>query len=590
MAPVSCPECGATSVDSDFCPACGAYLAWEAPAASPPPPTGDAPTAAVPVLAAAAGLLVRDAAGDPCDPAALQALRVAAGSALTLSATVRNESGIDDGFTVVVEALPPSWVEVRPATIYLAPAGSHGQAEAEVAITIRPPRTSDARAGPWPFALAATPIGGPARAARVGATLTVEPFGALAMEARPAIAAGRRRGVFVCELHNLGNSAATVQLLASDAAQACRFDLPAATEVPRGAETRMTVGVRPARTLWVGRSIDHRLQIQPSSPEVHPPPKPTPLVYRQPPWVPWWVPPLAVLLAALAVALYLALPRHATMPALIGIPSAFAAQQQLSRAGLSAHPQITTQVLPHVADGTVVAQVPRPGMVVAPSTPISLEVAVAPATTIVPDLLGLEPAGAEAALVRVDLQLGSVSPTLDPKARIESQLPPPGAQRPQGTSVDIVLAPRTVKVPDVRGRGLRTAEALLGGAGLGVGGVPPQPAGVAVVSGQFPIPGARATVGSEVDLTLAPRTVLVPDLGGMTVQAADAALAICGLRLGPLPQDMQVGQLVAAQVPGSGTRQVAGTAVATILGPKPPPGGRTTPPPALPSAKQCAPR
>jgi beta-lactam-binding protein with PASTA domain len=589
MPPLRCPECGAPSVDSDFCSACGAYLAWDA-TAEPPPPRTDAPTAVVPVLAAAARLLVRDAAGDPRDPAALGALRVAAGSALTLSATVRNESGIDDGFTVGVEALPASWVEVRPATIYLAPAGSHGQAEAEVAIIIRPPRTSVARAGPWPFALTATPFNSPARAARVGATLTIEPFGSIAMDVRPVIAAGRRRGAFACELHNLGNSEATVRLLGSDAAQACWFDLPAETKLPPGAATRMTVSVRPVRTLWLGRSIDHRVQIQPSSPEVHPPPKPTPLVYRQPPWIPWWVPLLAVLLAGLAVALYLALPRHVTMPALIGVQSAFAAQQQLSRAGLSAQPQITTQVVPHVANGTVVAQIPRAGMVVAPSTPISFAVAVAPATTIVPDLLGLQPAGAEAALVRVDLRLGSVSPALDPKARIDSQLPPPGAQRPQGTSVDIVLAPQTVKVPDVRGRSLKDAEALLGGAGLSVGGVPPQPAGGAAVSGQFPIPGARATLGSEVDLTLTPRTVLVPNLSGMTVQAADAALEICGLKLGQLPQDVQVGQLVAAQVPGSATRQVAGTTVTALLRAKPSPGARKTPPPALPSAKQCAPR
>jgi beta-lactam-binding protein with PASTA domain len=588
MSPAICPKCGASTLGADFCPQCDAYLAWEEVAELSPPSV--APTALAPALSASVHLLVRDTDGELRDADALAALRLAAGSTLTLTAVVRNDSTIDDGFTVGVEGLPASWVEVRPATTYLAPAGSRGQAEGDVAITIHPPRASAARAGRWPFAVTAESISGATPAARLGAALTIEPYGALELEVHPAIATGRRRGTFTCELRNLGNSEASVQLLASDAAQACAFELPAETLVQPAARKRETVGVRPLRTLLVGRSIDHRLQLQPSSPEVDPPPKATPLVYRQQAWVPWWVPLLLVALAALGVALYLALPRKVTMPALIGAPTAFAAQQQLSRSGLSAHPQITTQLLARVAAGTVVGQIPRAGSVVAPSTPVSLVVAVAPATTVVPDLLGLQPAQADAVLSRVRLTLGTVSPSLNPKARIDGQLPAPGTQLQQGASVNIVLAPQTVKVPDVRGRSLSAAEQLLERAGLGLGSVVPEPEDESRIASQLPLAGARAAIGVKVAVTLAPRTALVPDIGGMTVQAADTALETCGLKLGQLSPSVQVGQLVAVQLPRAGSRQALGTAVTAILAAKPKPGARPTPTPALPTAKQCAAR
>jgi beta-lactam-binding protein with PASTA domain len=366
--------------------------------------------------------------------------------------------------------------------------------------------------------------------------------------------------------------------------------LPAETPIRPATSTRETVGVRPLRTLWVGRAIDHRLHLQLSSPAVAQPPKATPLVYRQRPWIPWWVPPLLVVLVALGVALYLGLPRKVTMPALIGIPTAFAAQQQLSRSGLSAQPQITTRVLARVAVGTVVGQIPRAGSAIAPSTPVSLVVAVAPATTVVPDLLGLQPAQADAVLTRVRLTLGSVSPSLKPKARINGQLPAPGTAVQQGTSVNIVLAPQKVKVPNVRGRSVPTAERLLERDGLALGSVAPGPEEGSKIAGQLPSPGAWAAIGTEVAVSLAPRTALVPDIDGMTVQAADTALETCGLRLAPLSPQIQVGQLVAEQVPPSGSRQTLGTAVTAILAAKPKGGARPVKAPALPTAKQCATR
>lgn len=584
-----CPRCE-QDCDADFCPTCHAYLAWDLPAAAPA--VEQAPTAVI-RAPATVRMQVQVADLDIEDLEALSALQLAAGSALELTAQVRNEMGIVDELVVGVEGLPADWVEVHPATLHLAPAGSREDVAGDVGIVIRPPRSSSTRPGRWPFAVTVSSGFPAAERARVSATLTVEPFGELEMDARPKVASGRRGARFACALANLGNTQVAVTLLASDMAQACWFDLPPQTRLAPGATTRLIVGVRPVKGLWVGRPVDHRVQIQASALAAGVSAKAPPLIYRQRPWVPWWLPPLIVLLLAAGAALYLALPREVTMPALIGAPSAFAAQQELSQAGLHGPSQVATLVLAKVAPGTVVGQAPQAGARVPSSTPVTLQVASSPATTtIVPELAGLTPAQAEAALARIHLKLGAVSPRLDPKARVASQLPAPGSLDAQGESVEIVLAPRTAKVPNLRGRSVSGAERRLSRAGLSLGSVTPTPGPGAKVRSQLPTPGTQARRGTQVQLFVAQRTVIVPNIHGMTLPEADTALRICGLRLGPLPPTAAPGQLVAIEVPGLGSRQEAGTAVTVILQAKPSEGaGRaaTPPTPALPTPQECLP-
>jgi beta-lactam-binding protein with PASTA domain len=582
-----CPKCK-ESCDSDFCPSCRSYLAWELSTDTEPSPIEEAQTAVIDAPTAVR-LQVQVAGLDIEDPEALGALRLAAGSALTLTARVRNETGIVDEFLLDVQDLPAEWVEVHPPTLHLAPAGSREQVAGDVTIVIAPPRSASTRPGRWTFAVRVS-AGSPAtERARATTALTVEPFAALEIDAQPKIAAGRRRASFACELGNLGNADAIVTLLASDAAQGCWFDLPSQSRLAPGARIRQVVSVRPVRMLWVGRPVDHRVQIQASTPTTGLGARAPALIYRQRPWVPWWAPPLILLLLVLAAALYLALPREVTMPALIGAPSAFAAQQELSQAGLRSTSQIATEIVSKVAPGTVVGQAPAAGKRIPASTPVILQVAAAPATTtIVPSLVGLTPAQAEADLARIHLKLGAVSPQLEPKAHVASQLPTPGSLRSQETSVEIVLAPRTVRVPGLRGRRLPAAERALGRVGLSLGGVTPKPLPGARVLTQIPTSGAQTRVGSKVEVVVVQRAVVVPRLRGMTVQGADTALGICGLRLGPLPPTIRAGQLVAAQVPGSGSHREAGTAVTVILQAKPRQGAHGTKAPALPTPRQCS--
>jgi beta-lactam-binding protein with PASTA domain len=578
--------------DSDFCPVCNDYLAWD-PSETASPETAS-PNASAPeqatteTMSTATSVHVQVRVGDDDaeDPEALRTLRLAAGSTLALTAMVRNETGLVDELDVEVRGLPPQWVTVDPERLHLAPVGAGEVVVGQATIVIAPPRASSTEPRRRPFAITVSSANAGVGPAQVEAALTVEPFAALELSASPPIAVGRRRARFACELGNLGNSESAVTLLASDAAQACWFDLPPQVSVPAGTTSAQTVGVRPVRALWIGRPTEHRVQLRASALAAGVSAQAPPLIYRQRPWIPWWVPPLVLFLLVLAAALYLALPREVTVPALIGAPSAFAAQQELSRAGLHGPSQVTTKVLSQVAPGTVIGQAPSAGASVAPSTPVALQVAAAPSvSTIVPNLAGMTPARAEAALARVHLKLGAISPALNPKAHVASQLPTPGSLRPQEASVQIVLAPRSTRVPNLRGRTLRTAQRLLARVGLALGSITPPPRPGARVLTQLPSAGTRSTRGSNVEVVVVQRAVVVPRLRGMTVQAADAALGICGLILAPLPPSARAGQLVAAQVPGPGAHAEAGSAVSLILQAKPARGASTAP--ALPTPRQC---
>jgi len=145
-------------------------------------------------------------------------------------------------------------------------------------------------------------------------------------------------------------------------------------------------------------------------------------------------------------------------------------------------------------------------------------------------------------------------------------------------------------VPNLRGHTIAGAEALLNRAGLTLGRVTPSPGPGAKVRSQIPTAGVQSPLTSKVEVVVSQRTVLVPSLRGMTVQAAAAALGICGLRLGALPPTLQAGELVAAEVPAAGSLQQAESVVTVILQAKPKASASKAPAPALPTRRQCAPR
>ncbi|QTE30126.1 PASTA domain-containing protein [Pengzhenrongella sicca] len=116
-----------------------------------------------------------------------------------------------------------------------------------------------------------------------------------------------------------------------------------------------------------------------------------------------------------------------------------------------------------------------------------------------------------------------------------------------------------VEVPNLIGGTLAEAQRALTAVELSLGG---PTSGDGTVVDQDPAPGRTVEPGSTVDVTLAPiveTLVRVPDLRGLSITAARAALTEAGLVLGDASADPQ--DVVDGQAPTPGESVAAGTVV-----------------------------
>jgi beta-lactam-binding protein with PASTA domain len=130
-------------------------------------------------------------------------------------------------------------------------------------------------------------------------------------------------------------------------------------------------------------------------------------------------------------------------------------------------------------------------------------------TTQVPDLKGLSLTDGVAALEGAGLKLGRVAYIFELPAGIEegqivSQKPVAGGETAKGSPVDVVVAVKTaVTVPDVRGMAVDEAAAALGAVGLEVNSTEvANDAAPGTVVDQSPAPGTSAAPGSLVTVTV----------------------------------------------------------------------------------------
>ncbi len=171
---------------------------------------------------------------------------------------------------------------------------------------------------------------------------------------------------------------------------------------------------------------------------------------------------------------------------------------------------------------------------------------------------------------------------------ILTQTPPPGTvvRREWHVRVSESLGPQKVSVPNTVGSDERVAALNLQRAGLAIGTIARIPYGDAAegtVLAQDPPPNAQGIAGPSVSVLVAapgnttPGGYVMPDLTGMTVVSAQAALQQAGLKLTPPTYaDVQVPAVgngsapprlpiapgsVMAQQPVAGVRVDAGTSV-----------------------------
>ncbi len=298
-----CNKCGTDNpADVDFCSGCGEYLRWEAtgfqPAVeTPAPPAQPAPTpvagvappqAAVPgpyegAAAPAAPTPAAPAAQDqaPAAPpdAVLVALRmpdddgyaggdvsprVEPGGRTAIVALVRNQSGIVDNYDLLVDGMPESWWTIAPATVYLVPYGAGGGAyEQEVEITFHPPRAAEAEARAWEIQIKANSRAYGQTMTVTEVTVEVAPFQQLEADLNPERGSGRVRADFTVGVTNRSNAAVEVLLGAVDPESACQFSFHEAPQAARkGAGDGLdsaAKGMRQAQYLGVGAGADFGL-------------------------------------------------------------------------------------------------------------------------------------------------------------------------------------------------------------------------------------------------------------------------------------------------------------------------------------------
>jgi serine/threonine-protein kinase len=240
-------------------------------------------------------------------------------------------------------------------------------------------------------------------------------------------------------------------------------------------------------------------------------------------------------------------------------------------------PKVDSRYDAKVPKGVVISQRPAPNASIPIRSSVELLVSLGPSPVAVPDLVSQSLNDATEAVGKRGLRLEiSQRVTSDNIAAdtIASQNPPPGTQVAPGDTVSVVVSdgPADVQVPDVRQQDLSDATSALQAAGLNARidyVVDASVAGGTVLQ-QEPAAGARSKKGATVALGVAVPGA-VPDVSGMEIEEARAALQNAGYRMGSLVYgaDGDAGKIVSTD-PAAGAALRPGESVTVHVGGPPP--------------------
>jgi RHS repeat-associated protein len=221
------------------------------------------------------------------------------------------------------------------------------------------------------------------------------------------------------------------------------------------------------------------------------------------------------------------------------------------------------------------------------------------ALVVVPNVVGMTQADAQAAITGAHLVVGTVTTVNSltvPAGYVISQNPLAGSSAPLGSPIDLVvsLGPPMVLVPDVVGMTQANAGATIIAANLTVGTIttansPTVPA--SSVINQNPPGGTFVAQGSAVGLviSLGPAMVIVPNVVNMTQANAESAIIAAGLIVGTITSEnhgtIPPGNVI-SQNPAGGSSVPRGSSVNLVisLGPSGlPPDPSTVAPPLDPT-------
>lgn len=257
------------------------------------------------------------------------------------------------------------------------------------------------------------------------------------------------------------------------------------------------------------------------------------------------------------------------VPELVGT-SVEAAQEKLERRRLSLGTLAT--VPSEEAVDTVIDQEPPGGTRVKANSRVNLWLAKQMRVT-VPNLGGLTESEAETAINKARLQMGRIreKASAHKPGTVIEQSPRSGSQVAIRSAVDLLLAkPELLPVPDLIGLSMTAAEKAITRARLQVGDHKQRPSEeqTGTVVEQQPRADSRVAAGSKVAIwTASPVLVEVPDLVGLSRQAAQRTLANSRLRLGEHQEKVseeKAGTVLRHQ-PDAGTRVPVNSTVNLVV-------------------------
>jgi hypothetical protein len=173
---------------------------------------------------------------------------VVPGESVDIPVTVRNSGDIVEAYDLDVVGVPATWATFDPPRVSLYPGTSQ-----TVTLTIRPPRSSEVRAGELPYGVRVVPSEAPQAATVEEGVLTIAPFSEVAAELRPQVRRARLRARYRLDGRNGGNVEETLTLTAVDGSEQLRFTpRPRTTTLAAGERYAAVLGVRARRLLWRG--------------------------------------------------------------------------------------------------------------------------------------------------------------------------------------------------------------------------------------------------------------------------------------------------------------------------------------------------
>ncbi|WUG43363.1 Stk1 family PASTA domain-containing Ser/Thr kinase [Kitasatospora sp. NBC_00458] len=205
-----------------------------------------------------------------------------------------------------------------------------------------------------------------------------------------------------------------------------------------------------------------------------------------------WTAVLAALLLAVGGTTYaLSGALYGTVPGVLGKDRA-EAQRLLDGAGM--HGRFTEVYSEAVPAGQVISTDPGAGARARKSDTVTLTVSRGPKRIAVPELVGRPSGQAASALAGAQLAAGAVTETYDdtvPEGSVISSSPAAGQQVAENTPVSLVVSKGMVPVPDVTGMSKEAAEKALQAAGFAMQSSGVNLFGTGKVSGQSPAAGER---------------------------------------------------------------------------------------------------